>query len=123
MDEPRTPALEEAAPGAVTEGMDAIAAPAGAAAGAVPAAGGGGLEGMMGLRMEVQVVLGRARMPVSKLLQLGPGALLDLDRSIGEPVEVIVGDQLIARGTLVQTAQDRVGVSLTEILGDPAPGG
>lgn len=104
----------------VTEGMDAITTSGGAP---VAPTDKRGLEGMMNLRMEVQVVLGRTRMPVAQLLQLGPGALLDLDRSIGEPVEVIVGDQMIARGTLVQIAQDRVGVSLTEILRDPAPSG
>lgn len=114
--EGRTP---EAASDAVTEGMDALTA----SGGELAQAGERGLEGMMNLRMEVQVVLGRTRLSVARLLQLGPGALLDLDRSIGEPVDVIVGDQLIARGTLVQTAQDRVGVSLTEILRDPAPSG
>ena len=120
MDETATRDAGQTPSDAVTEGMDAITTSSGAqvAAGDPP-----GLEGMMNLRMEVQVVLGRARMPVARLLQLGPGALIDLDRSIGEPVEVIVGDQLIARGTLVQTDQDRVGVSLTEILRDPAPSG
>ena len=120
MNETTTQDAAGASPDTVTEGMDAIAT---ASAAPVAAPERRGLEGMMNLRMEVQVVLGRTRMPVAQLLQLGPGTLLDLDRSIGEPVEVIVGDQLIARGTLVQTDQSRVGVSLTEILRDPAPSG
>ena len=120
MDEITSQVAAETPPDAVTEGMDAITT---SPDGPVSAADQRSLEGMMNLRMEVQVVLGRVRMPVSRLLQLGPGALLDLDRSIGEPVEVIVGDQLIARGTLVQTTQDRVGVSLTEILREPAQSG
>ncbi|MDG4648636.1 FliM/FliN family flagellar motor switch protein [Roseibacterium sp. SDUM158017] len=75
-----------------------------------------GIEAMMDVRMDVQIVLGHARMPIAELLRLGRGSVLQLDRQIGEPVEVVVNDMLVARGTLVKLAGDRIGVTLTELM-------
>jgi flagellar motor switch protein FliN/FliY len=54
-------------------------------------------------------------MPVSDLLGLGRGAVLELDRRIGEAVDILVNDRLVARGEVV-VVEDRLGVTLTEIV-------
>jgi flagellar motor switch protein FliN len=67
----------------------------------------------------VQVVLGSAMMPVSNLLKIGRGAVITLDRRVGEPVDVVVNGRTIARGELVvvEDENSRFGISLTEIVG------
>lgn len=75
--------------------------------------------------VEVAVCVGRARPKVRDLLRLGPGGILPLDRTIEDPVELYVGDRLIARGELVEPEEGPAGqlaVRLTEIvaLEDPA---
>ena len=58
-------------------------------------------------------------MPVSALLKLGRGSVVPLDRRVGDPVEVVVNDHVVARGEVVVINEDgsRFGVSLTEIVG------
>ena len=73
---------------------------------------------LMGISMTVQVVLGRCRIPISDLLALGRGSIVELDREIGESVDVLVNDKLIARGDLSKLPDGRVGVTLNEILQD-----
>ncbi|MGP1355318.1 flagellar motor switch protein FliN [Roseicyclus sp.] len=80
-----------------------------------------GMEAMMNVRMDVQVVLGHARMPISDLLRLGRGSVVQLDRQIGEPVDVVVNDMLVARGNLVKLDGDRIGVTLTELMRGQLP--
>jgi flagellar motor switch protein FliN/FliY len=75
-----------------------------------------GIEAMMDVRMNVQIVLGQARMPIAELLKLGRGSVVELDRRVGEPVDVLVNDTLVARGNLVKLAGDRIGVTLTEVM-------
>ena len=65
--------------------------------------------------VRVQAVLGRARMPVNALLQLRPGAVVELDRRVGEPVDVFVNNRLVARGEVVMV-DEGLGVTLTEIV-------
>lgn len=60
-------------------------------------------------------VLGRVRLPVGELLQLGPGTLLELDRQVGEAIDIRVNDRLVARGEVV-LVDDRLGVTMTEIV-------
>jgi len=79
-----------------------------------------GIEAMFNVQMDVQVVLGHARMPIAEVLKLGRGSVIDLDRRIGDPVDIVVNDMLVARGNLVQTEGDRIGVTLTEIMRIPA---
>lgn len=81
-----------------------------------------GIDAMLGVKMDVQIVLGHARMPIAELLKLGRGSVVDLDRRIGEPVDVVVNDMLVARGNLVKTEGERIGVTLTEIVRNPAGG-
>ena len=73
------------------------------------------LEAVHDVPVKVQAVLGRTRMPVGELLQLGPGHVLELDRRVGEPVDIFVNDRLIARGEVV-LIDGALGVTLTEIV-------
>jgi flagellar motor switch protein FliN/FliY len=67
----------------------------------------------------VQVVLGSTTMPVANLMKLGRGAVIPLDHRVGEPVDVVVNNRVVARGEVVVVEDDnsRFGVSLTEIVG------
>jgi flagellar motor switch protein FliN/FliY len=73
----------------------------------------------------MQVVLGRAQMPVASLMKLSRGAVVPLDHRVGEAVDVVVNGRLIARGEVVILEEDssRFGVSLTEITGPAGLGG
>lgn len=77
---------------------------------------GGEPAAMMGIPVSVQVVLGTAKMPVSQLLALGRGAVIELDRKAGDPVDVTVNGRVVARGEIVLLADQRIGVTLTEIV-------
>ncbi|MFY8153395.1 MAG: flagellar motor switch protein FliN, partial [Hyphomicrobiales bacterium] len=60
-------------------------------------------------------VLGRTRMDIGELLKLGPGSILELDRRVGEAIDIFVNDRLVARGEVV-IVEDKLGVTMTEIL-------
>jgi flagellar motor switch protein FliN/FliY len=81
------------------------------------------LETVLQIPVSVKVVLGSATMPVSSVLKLGRGAVVPLDRKVGEPVDVVVNGRVIARGEVVVLDEDnsRFGVSLTEVIGAVAP--
>ncbi|MGR3571018.1 FliM/FliN family flagellar motor switch protein [Brevirhabdus sp.] len=76
------------------------------------------IDAMLNVGLNVQVVLGRTRMPIAQLLKLSRGAIIELDKNIGQPVEVVINDRLVARGDLIKLADERIGVSLTEIVKD-----
>jgi len=84
-------------------------------AGDAPAPGSEGLEAVHDVPVKVQAVLGRARMPVGELLHLTSGTVVELDRRVGEPVDIFVNDRLIARGEVV-LIDNALGVTLTEIV-------
>ncbi len=65
--------------------------------------------------VQVSAVLGRARMEVGDLLKLGPGAVLELDRKVGEAIDIYVNNRLVARGEVV-LVEDKLGVTMTEII-------
>lgn len=65
--------------------------------------------------VQISAVLGRATMEVSQLLKLGRGAVVELDRRVGEAVDIYVNNRLVARGEVVVVA-DRLGVTMTEIV-------
>jgi flagellar motor switch protein FliN/FliY len=70
------------------------------------------------LPVEITVSVGRARPVVRELLRLGPDAVLVLDRRVDDPVDLYVGDRLIARGELVEVddeAPGQLAVRLTEV--------
>ena len=79
------------------------------------------LETILRIPVVVQVVLGSASMAVANLLKIGRGAVIPLDRRIGEPVDITVNGRVVARGEVVVVEDDnsRFGVSLTEIVGPP----
>jgi flagellar motor switch protein FliN/FliY len=62
-------------------------------------------------------------MPVANVLKLGRGAVVPLDRKVGEPVDVVVNGRIVARGEVVVLDEDssRFGVSLTEVIGISGP--
>jgi flagellar motor switch protein FliN/FliY len=74
-----------------------------------------GLEAVHDVQVKVQAVLGRARMPIGELLRLKKGTVVELDRRVGEPVDIYVNDRLIARGEVVMIDHS-LGVTLTEIV-------
>jgi len=73
------------------------------------------LEALFDVPVRVSAVLGRARMPVGDLLRLGPGAVLELDRKVGEAIDIYVNDRLVARGEVV-LVEEKLGVTMTEII-------
>ena len=73
------------------------------------------LEAVYDIPVQVSAVLGRSSMQVSQLLKLGRGAVVELDRKVGEAIDIYVNDRLIARGEVV-VVEDRLGVTLTEII-------
>jgi flagellar motor switch protein FliN/FliY len=77
------------------------------------------LEMVMRIPVTVQIVLGSATLPVSNLVKLGRGAVVPLDRRVGEPVDVVVNGRVVARGEVVVLDEDssRFGISLTEVIG------
>jgi flagellar motor switch protein FliN len=77
------------------------------------------LETVMRIPVTVKIVLGSATMPVASLVKLGRGAIIPLDRRVGEPVDVVVNGRVVARGevVVVDEATSRFGISLTEVVG------
>jgi len=73
------------------------------------------LEAVYDIPVQVQAVLGRATMQVSQLLKLGRGAVVELDRKVGEAIDIFVNNRLVARGEVV-LVEDRLGVTMTEII-------
>ena len=65
--------------------------------------------------VQVSAVLGRATMQVSQLLKLGRGAVVELDRKVGEAIDIYVNNRLVARGEVV-VVEDKLGVTMTEIV-------
>jgi flagellar motor switch protein FliN/FliY len=95
--------------------------------GALPNAGatvgepGSGMQANMDLIMDipidVQIILGASRMQVSSLMNLNEGAIISLDRRIGEPVDLVVNGRLIGRGeiTVMENDETRFGIRLIEV--------
>ena len=73
------------------------------------------LDAVYDIPVQVSAVLGRATMEVSQLLKLGRGAVVELDRKVGEAVDIFVNNRLVARGEVV-VVEDRLGVTMTEIV-------
>lgn len=73
------------------------------------------LRPVFDIPVSVQAVLGRTQMEVSNILQLGPGSVIQLDRRVGEAIDIYVNSRLVARGEVV-IVDDRLGVTMTEII-------
>src|SRR4051812_39930986 len=73
------------------------------------------LEAVFDVPVKVSAVLGRSRMDVGELLRLGPGTVLELDRKVGEAIDIYVNNRLVARGEVV-LVEEKLGVTMTEII-------
>ncbi len=106
-------------PGAVPEQETVIQSLVGAETAEVDQ--GHNINAMLNVGLNVQIVLGHSRMPIQQLLGLSRGSVIELDKKIGEPVDVMINDRLVARGDLVKVGENRVGVTLSEIVKDYVP--
>ncbi|WP_196260597.1 flagellar motor switch protein FliN [Pelagibacterium limicola] len=75
----------------------------------------GDLEAVFDVPVRLSVVLGRTKMPVSQLLKMDVGTVVELDRQVGEAIDIYVNDRLVARGEIV-LVEGRLGVTMTEIV-------
>ena len=73
------------------------------------------LEAVSDIPVQISVVLGKTSMQVQQLLKLGRGAVVELDRKVGDPVDIYVNSRLVARGEVV-VVEDKIGVTMTEII-------
>ncbi|HTR16054.1 MAG TPA: flagellar motor switch protein FliN [Acetobacteraceae bacterium] len=73
------------------------------------------LASVMDIPVTVTVVLGEKRMPLGKLYSLSRGSILEIDKKIGEPVDILVNNRLVARGEVQLTEEGRLAISMTEI--------
>ena len=73
------------------------------------------LQAVYDVHVSVSAVLGKTQMEVSELLKLGRGAIVELDRKIGEAIDIYVNNRLVARGEVV-VVEDRLGITMTEIV-------
>ena len=81
----------------------------------VPKRGASDLEAVYDVPVTVQAILGKSAMEVSELLKLAKGTVVQLDRKVGEAIDIYVNDRLVARGEVV-LVEDRLGVTMTEII-------
>jgi flagellar motor switch protein FliN/FliY len=77
----------------------------------------GDLAPVFDVPVNISAVLGRSTMSVAQLLQLGQGSVLELDRKVGEAIDIYVNNRLVARGEVV-IVDERLGVTMTEIIKD-----
>lgn len=75
----------------------------------------GSLAALQNIPVKVEAILGKVKMPIAELVDLGHGSVVDLDRRIGDPVDILVNDRLIARGEVV-LVEEQLGVTVTEIV-------
>ena len=75
---------------------------------------------VMRVPVNVRCVVGSTKLPVAQVLQFNRGSVIEMDKRIGDPVDIMVNDRLVARGDLVVVDDNRLGVTLTEIVKDPA---
>ena len=77
----------------------------------------GDLAPVFDVPVNISAVLGKANMTVASLLKLNAGSVLELDRKVGEAIDIYVNNRLVARGEVV-VVEDRLGVTMTEIIKD-----
>ena len=73
------------------------------------------LETVFDVPVNISAVLGKSHMTVAQLLKLQSGSVLELDRKVGEAIDIFVNNRLVARGEVV-VVEDRLGVTMTEII-------
>jgi flagellar motor switch protein FliN/FliY len=75
----------------------------------------GKMEAAYNISVDITAVLGTAEMKVSQILKLGRGAVVELDRRVGDSIELRAENQLVARGEVV-VIEDRLGITITEVI-------
>ena len=98
---------------ALETGNQASASPAAEPENGKPA--GGGLQAIYDIPVNITVVLGRTHIEVSDLLALEKGDVVELDRKVGEAIDILVNNRLVARGEVVMV-DDQLGITMTEII-------
>lgn len=73
------------------------------------------IDFLLDIPLEITVELGRKKMPIKELLQLGQGSVIELEKIAGEPMEILVNNKLVARGEVV-VVNEKFGIRLTDIL-------
>lgn len=73
------------------------------------------LEAVFDVPVRISVILGRAKIPVAALMKMDVGSVVELDRQVGEAVDIYINDRLVARGEIV-LVENRLGVTMTEIV-------
>lgn len=73
------------------------------------------LEALYDVPVQVSVVLGRTTMQLSNILKLGRGAVIELERAVGDPIDVYVNNKMVAKGEIV-IVDNKIGVTLTEVV-------
>ena len=104
-------ALEQPS-GAEEPGAAAAAPDAGQAA---QERGKGNLDMLLDIPLEITAELGRAKMIINDLLQLGQGSVIELNKLAGEPLEILINQKLIARGEVV-VVKEKFGIRLTDVI-------
>ena len=77
--------------------------------------GGGDLEAVFDVPVKVSAVLGITNLTVNQLLKLGSGSVVELDRKVGEAIDIYVNNRLVARGEVV-LLEEKLGITMTEII-------
>ncbi len=108
---------QEAKPEAAGAAASAAASATAAGAGAVQDVGSQiqSLDFILDIPLKVTVELGRARMSVREILELGQGSVIELSKMAGEPLELLVNEKLVARGEVV-VVNEKFGIRLTDII-------
>ncbi len=75
----------------------------------------GGTSAVYEVEVEVSAVLGTAYMPIAQILKLGRGAVVELNRKVGEPIELHANNRLVGHGEIV-VVEDKIGVTMTEVI-------
>ena len=78
------------------------------------------IDAISDIPVQISAVLGKSTMQVSQLLKLGRGAVVELDRKVGEAIDIYVNNRLVARGEVI-VVEDRLGVTMTEIVKSDRP--
>ena len=73
------------------------------------------LKALYDVPVQVSVVLGSTTMLLSNILKLGKGAVIELERTVGEPIDVYVNNKIVAKGEIV-IVDDKIGITLTEVV-------
>ena len=77
-----------------------------------------GLDAIVDVPLDISVELGRTRLSIEHILELGQGAVVELTKTAGEPLDILINDQLVARGEAVVVG-DKFGVRITSIVAKP----